>query len=159
MILLAVGTQFGFDRLVKTVDEAIRQRLIHDEVFAQIGPGGYLPRYMKHVATLEKQDFDAKLNLCEGVISHAGIGNISLALKLGKPLLVMPRLKEYGEVVNDHQLHTARKFEELGHVLAAYDESELAGKIQQLKTFVPRPRHAQPEAVAARIRAFLQELA
>ena len=39
MIFLAVGTQFGFDRLVKVVDEAIGWQLIQDAVFAQIGPG------------------------------------------------------------------------------------------------------------------------
>ena len=158
VIFLAVGSQFGFDRLVKAVDDAIEKRVVQDSVFAQIGPGSYLPRRMEYVITLEKEAFDKTLNTCQAMISHAGIGNISLALKLGKSLLVMPRLKQYGEVVNDHQVDTARKFEQLGHILAAYDTEDLTEKIQLLKTFVPRPRAPNRQGVIDRIGSFLLSL-
>lgn len=158
MIFLAVGTQFGFDRLVKAVDEAIGRQLIQDTVFAQIGPGSYLPRRMEYVVSLEKEEFDTVLNSCDAMISHTGIGNIALALKMGKPLLVMPRLKRFGEVVNDHQVDTARKFEQLGHILVAYEVEELPERIEQLKTFVPCKREAQPQAVVERIAQFLTEI-
>ncbi len=158
MIFLAVGTQFGFDRLVKVVDEAIGRQLIQDTVFAQIGPGSYLPKRMEYVVSLEKEEFDIVLNSCDAMISHAGMGNIALALKLGKPLLVMPRLKRFGEVVNDHQVDTARKFEQLGHVLAAYNEQELVEKIKLLRAFVPEPRVSQADKVAGRIAEFLDGL-
>ncbi len=158
MIFLAVGTQFGFDRLVKAVDEAIGQQSIQDKVFAQIGPGGYLPKRMEYVVSLEKDEFDKVINSCNAMISHAGMGNIALAMKLQKPLLVMPRLKRYGEVVNDHQVGTAKKFEELGHILVAWNEGQLAEKVNALKDFVPKPRVAQPKAVASRIIQFLNDL-
>lgn len=158
MIFLAVGTQFGFDRLVKAVDEAIGQQLIQDTVFAQIGPGSYLPKRMEYVVSLEKEEFHKVLTSCEAMSSHAGIGNIALALKMGKPLLVMPRLKRFGEVVNDHQVDTARKFEQLGHLLVAYETEQIPEKLEQLKTFVPCKRQAQPHAVAERIAKFLAEI-
>ena len=155
MIFLAVGTQFGFDRLVKAVDEAIARGQIQDSVFAQIGPGVYLPKHIEYVVSLEKEMFDQTLHSCEAIISHAGMGNIALALKTQKPLLVMPRLKKYGEVVNNHQVDTARKFEQLGHILAAYDTDELAEKIKLLKTFVPKPRFPNRQGVIDRIGRFL----
>ena len=70
----------------------------------------------------------------------------------------MPRLKRYGEVVNDHQLALAKKLEEFNHILVAYDEKEFSAKIEQLKTFVPQKRIAQPQAVAAHISNFLNQL-
>jgi beta-1,4-N-acetylglucosaminyltransferase len=158
MIFLPVGTQFGFDRLVKAVDQAIEDGIVPDTVFAQIGPGSYLPKRMKYVVSLGKEAFDETLNSCKAIISHAGMGNISLALKLGKPLLVMPRRKQYGEVVNDHQVDTARKFEELGHILVAYNERELAEKIKLLKTFVLKPRIPNHQGVIDRIESFLRRL-
>lgn len=158
MIFLAVGTQFGFDRLVKAVDEAIDRGLVQDTVFAQIGLGNYFPKRMEYVTSLEKEAFDQTLNSCEAIISHAGIGNISLALKTAKPMLVMPRRSKYGEVVNDHQVDTARKFEELGHVLVAYDTDELPDKIKQLKTFVPKPRIPNRQGVIDRITRFLSTM-
>lgn len=158
MIFLAVGTQFGFDRLVKAVDEAIEQGVVQDTVFAQIGPGTYLPQRMEYVVNLEKETFDKTVNACETMISHAGMGNISLAIKMGKPLLVMPRCKRYGEVVNDHQVDTARKFEELGHILAAYNEEQFAIKINLLKTFTPKPRVSNQQGVIDRVARFIQSL-
>lgn len=36
IILLTVGTQFSFDRLVKAVDDALDNGLVDEEIFAQI---------------------------------------------------------------------------------------------------------------------------
>lgn len=47
----------------------------------------------------------------------------------------MPRLKKYSEVVHDHQLALAKRFELLGHILVAYDAEEPPGKIEQLGSF------------------------
>lgn len=156
MIFLPVGTQFGFDRLVKVVDEAINNRIIQEEVFAQIGPGDYKPASMKYVINLGKEEFDQVFQSCKAIISHAGMGNIALAMKAQKPLLVLPRMKKYGEVVNNHQVDTARKYEELGHILAAYDENELVEKIKVLETFVPRPRIPNRQGVIDRISTYLK---
>lgn len=158
MIFLTVGTQFPFDRLVKTVDQAFDGILVNEEIFAQIGETSYKPLNFESVVSLEKNVFDKRLREASSVISHAGMGTITMALKNHKPLLVMPRLKRYREHVNDHQVATARKFEELGHILAVYDAKDLPNGIRKLKNFVPRERKANPEAVADRIHRFLNSL-
>lgn len=158
MIFITVGTQFGFDRLIEAIDKAVSSGLIAEEIFAQIGLGDYKPKNFKYVDMLDKQQFEDKISQADAIISHAGVGSIITALEKSKPMLVMPRLKQYGELVNDHQSATARKFEELGHVLAAYDVGQLPEKIKQLKTFVPKPRTASPEKVAEKIGQFLAEI-
>ena len=70
----------------------------------------------------------------------------------------MPRQKKFGEVVNDHQVAIAKKYEQYGHLLVALTETELPEKIVQLKTFAPKPRHNQASEVADRIKRFLNEL-
>lgn len=157
MIFLTIGTLFEFDRLVKAVDELIQAELIQEEVFAQIGPGNYQPKYMDYIQTLEKDEYDSMVCRCTALISHAGIGSIAISLKNAKPLLVMPRLHKYREHVNDHQLHTARKFEQLGHILVAYDTEQLPEKIKQLKTFTPKPRIPNRQGVIDRVCQFLVE--
>jgi len=159
MIFITVGTQFPFDRLVKAVDELIGQNGFKQKVFAQIGNSSYQPHNFEYVKSLEKSEFDHIVQKALSIISHAGIGSINIALNYHKPLLVMPRQKKYGEVVNDHQVAIARKFERLGHMLVAYDVKQLPTKIEQLKTFMPCKRAAQPQAVADRIARFLNELA
>lgn len=158
MIFLTVGTQFPFDRLVKAVDEAIGQNLIDEGLVAQIGESLYRPRNFKSVKFLEKRLFDKWMQKASKVISHAGMGSITTALDKTKPLLVMPRLRRYGEAVNDHQLHIARKFEQNGYLLAAYEVGELPAKIEKLKSFVPEKRQTQAKAVAERISIFLNGL-
>ena len=158
MLFLTIGTLFGFDRLVKAVDDAIGAGKIKDDVFAQIGPGKYHPKHMQFVEVLSKVEFDQKLAASEGLISHAGIGSISAAIKSGRPMVVLPRLRRHGEHVNDHQLHTARKFESLGCVLVAYDEIELPDRCAQLKSFRPASRNANVTGLVQRLRQFLSKV-
>jgi UDP-N-acetylglucosamine transferase subunit ALG13 len=108
--------------------------------------------------SLDKSEFDAYFTSASSVIGHAGMGTITMALKHRKPLLVMPRLKKYREVVNDHQVGIARKFEEFGHILVAYGAAELPEKIDRLKNFIPTPREDKAQAVVNRIRCFLHSL-
>ena len=157
MIFLAVGTQFPFDRLVKALDDCLAHGVIDEEIFGQIGETSYQPRNFKSIAFLEKKEFDRTLMKATKVIGHAGIGVIRTAMENDKPLLVMPRLKKYREVVHDHQVEIARKFEKHGHILVAYSESELCEKAQELKYFKPSKREPQIDAVVRRISDFLQQ--
>lgn len=157
MIFVCVGTQFPFDRLIKALDEAVEHGLIDAAIFAQIGPAEYVPNNFEYTNILDKQTFEQKVQQAAAIISHAGIGSITTALQHNKPLLAIPRLKKFGELVNDHQLGTARKFESLGHILVAYSLDQIPEKIEQLKSFIPQPRKVQPKAVADRISKFLNE--
>jgi len=158
MIFLTVGTQFPFDRLVKCVDEFISRNVFEEGIFAQIGHSTYRPHNFKFIKYIGKKQFDNLMQSASGVISHAGMGTITMALECEKPILVMPRLKKYGEVVNDHQVMIAKRFEELGHVLAAYSVEELPEKIKQLRTFMPKTRESQVHFVVQRVSEFLNEL-
>jgi beta-1,4-N-acetylglucosaminyltransferase len=155
MILLTVGTEFPFDRLVKAVDGLVDRGLIREDIVAQVGEGAYKPHNFEAVAFMDKDVFDRSGQQASAIIGHAGMGTIVTALAHTKPLLAMPRRRKYGEHVNDHQVELAIRFEALGHILLARDETELAEKIVQLKSFLPRPRKANPEAVSQRIAAFL----
>jgi len=158
MIFLTVGTQFHFDRLVKAVDQAVGQNAFNEKIFAQIGTISYKPCNFDAVASMEKDVFDRYIHEASGIIGHAGMGTITMALENHKPLLVMPRLAKYGEVVNDHQVAIAKKFEQLGYLLVAYETEQIPEKLEQLKTFIPRNRQTQPQAVVDRVSQFLREI-
>jgi beta-1,4-N-acetylglucosaminyltransferase len=158
MIFLTVGTQFAFDRLIKSVDQAIDAGHISGEIIAQIGQSVYQPRNFDAKPFFDKPLFDKHLSQSSAMIAHAGMGTITMAMQNNKPLLAMPRLKKYGEVVNDHQLALAKRFEEFGHILVAYDEFQIPEKIQQLKTFIPRQRFVCPQTIAESISKFLTQV-
>jgi len=158
MIFLTVGTQFPFDRLVKAVDKAAGTNGFDEKIVAQTGDSSYCPENFEAATSVEKAVFDQHFNEADSIISHAGMGTITMALDHRKPMLVMPRLKKYGEVVNDHQLAIAKKFEHLGYLLVAYGAEDVPIKMKQLKSFVPQKRQPCADIVAARISTFLQEL-
>jgi UDP-N-acetylglucosamine transferase subunit ALG13 len=129
VILLVVGTQAPFDRLVRAMDEWAAARA-GTEVFAQVGTGQYVPRQLRwtrFVSPSECRELTLRADL---VVAHAGMGTVLSALELGKPCVVMPRCAERGEHRNDHQLATARRLEERGLVRVAWDEGELPALLE-----------------------------
>jgi exopolysaccharide biosynthesis glucuronosyltransferase PssE len=159
MIFLTVGTYpLPFDRLIQWIDDLLSQGKVPDSVFAQIGYSTYVPLFMKSVKMMAETDFDEVVKESSAVISHAGLGSITAALEHLKPILVVPRMVNLGEVVSDHQLHTARRFAELGHVLTATTEHEIEDRLRDLMSFRPRPRNATPELVADAIGSYLRTL-
>ncbi len=158
MIFLTVGSALPFDRLVRMVDTAVAAGALPDDVFAQIGSGGYEPRHMPFVRMLPADEFTATVDRCSAIVSHAGIGTITTALDRGKPLLVLPRNPALGELVDDHQMKTARCFAELGHLLMFNDEEELVASVAKLASFVPVPRQPNVVGVAEAIGEFLATL-
>ena len=62
---------------------------------------------------------------------HAGVGSIMVSLANGKRPVVMARLTELGEHVDDHQLELARRLEAGGLVALAEDADELTVELRR----------------------------
>lgn len=124
MILVVVGTQFPFDRLVRTVDDWAGVNATNN-VIAQIGPSDFVPAHIAAHAFLAPAEFEAFVERASLVIAHCGMGAILSALALGKPIIVMPRSAAKGEHRNEHQFATARRFLSQPGVSVAWDELEL----------------------------------
>jgi UDP-N-acetylglucosamine transferase subunit ALG13 len=156
VIFVSVGTQLTFDRLIIAVDEwagAAPGR----EVFAQVGPTRLRPRHIEHAQFVSPQECRDRMLAASAIVAHAGMGTILTALEMGKPLLVMPRRAALGEHRNEHQLATAHRLAELGKVEVAFDEHELAVRLDHLDRISALPRigpYALDEFVAA-LRAFI----
>ena len=69
--------------------------------------------------------FERRMNDAKVVITHAGVGSVLNALRLGKKAIVVPRRKAFGEHVNDHQVDFAHRLCELGLVSNVPDISRL----------------------------------
>ena len=152
MIFVTVGTErFPFDRLVKGMDEAA-ERLKGEPVFMQLGEGGYLPKRCGWTHFLSYVEFVEKIREARIIVSHAGAGSILTCKKLGKVPIVMPRLKEKGEHIDDHQVELARRMADLGHVLLAREAEEILPLIQKFENQEPSfPRPASSRSPLIRV--------
>lgn len=122
MIFITTGSRsFQFNRLLEAIDDAIGDGLIAEEVFAQIGSSDYKVKHYKTVEFLNHDEFNEKLKQCDIVITHGGTGVIVNSAKMGKRVVAVPRLKEYGEVVDDHQIQLIKAFDKLGIITPCWE--------------------------------------
>jgi len=138
MIFVTVGTHYqGFDRLIKKMDEIARK--INDEVIMQIGYSRYEPRNAKWFRFLEENDILELYKKADIIVAHAGAGTLLTVLSFGKPLVIVPRLKEFKEHVDNQQLELAEALEAMGKAIAVYDVDELEDAIEKAKLLRYKP--------------------
>ncbi len=151
MIFVSVGTQLPFDRLIRAVDAwALKQP--EEDIFAQIGDTAYVPEHIKFAGHLPPEDFRNACARAELIVSHAGIGNLLLALEMQKPLVVMPRRAELKEHRNDHQMATVKLLREKFSFVVATEASEIDQAIRQARALTstkPLSAFASSELIAA----------
>ncbi|MFC4255563.1 glucuronosyltransferase [Altererythrobacter xixiisoli] len=130
MILLTVGTQLPFDRLVRIVDEIAPT--LGEPVTAQIGCGKYIPANMEWRRVIDPVEFEDLMDRVTLVISHAGIGTIVTAQRHSKPLILFARSAQLSEHRNDHQLATV-------NALAQQQGIRVASTVEELEMLLREP--------------------
>jgi beta-1,4-N-acetylglucosaminyltransferase len=116
MILVTVGTHnHGFDRLVRAMDELAAE--LDEEVMIQWGSSTYQPQRARQFRFTSSQEMIELTQQARVIVTHAAAGAIITALRAGKPLVVVPRLKQFGEHMDDHQQQLAAALAARGQVV------------------------------------------
>ena len=106
MILVTVGMHNQpFDRLIKTADEMAT--LVDESIIIQRGSSDFTPTFCTYFDFTDAAQMQILLSESRVMVSHAGAGSILNALRAGKPAVIVPRLKRFQEVFDDHQLELA----------------------------------------------------
>jgi len=127
----------GFERLVKEIDRIAGG--IDEEVIMQIGGTKYIPRNSKYFGFATEKEMKELYRQARVVVGHGGAGTIMDVLQEGKPLVVLPRLKKYGEHIDDHQLLLIKELEKDGRVTAVYDVEKLGEALEKAGAKAPQP--------------------
>jgi UDP-N-acetylglucosamine transferase subunit ALG13 len=64
------------------------------------------------------------------VVTHAGVGSIMTALANGKRPVVVPRLRRFGEAVDDHQVALGLRLHEAGLVMFVEDPEDVSQAVE-----------------------------
>ncbi len=138
MILVTLGTQDkSFHRLLKAIDDKIKENKITDEVVVQAGHTKFESDNMTIYDFVEYDQFDSLIRSCDILITHGGVGSIITGLNNGKKVIAAARLKQYKEHTNDHQLQIIDNFSKKGYILKLSDFEKIDEVINEAKTFVP----------------------
>lgn len=136
MIFITVGSQkFQFNRLLKEIDKLVGEKKITEEVFAQTGYSDYEPKNYKFKKFLDRDEFSNIMSKCDKVITHGGTGAIIGAVKQGKKVIAVPRIEEYGEHVDDHQLQIISEFEKMGFIKSVDKIEHLNKLINKIENY------------------------
>jgi UDP-N-acetylglucosamine transferase subunit ALG13 len=158
MIFVTVGTQLGFDRLIKFVDIWAQKNPTVD-VFCQISQGTYYPRHCNYSKDLTSEEFEKKFKDSQVVVAHAGMGSIISALEFQKPLIIMPREYKYGEHRNDHQISTVEKYLDKEGLYFCQDYDSLSDKLNSIDSLVSCSNSTNVSSLLIKeIKQFLNEI-
>jgi len=156
MIFVTLGSQkFQFNRLLEAVDNLVAEGRITEEVYAQIGYSNYEPQHFVFKQFLDREEFSKMTERADIVITHGGTGAIIGAVKKGKKVIALPRLAQYGEHVDDHQLQILKQFDGMGIILACYDLNDLAELYKKIQHIEMTPYQSNTVKIIDSIEKFL----
>lgn len=144
MILVTVGMQLGFDRLIEAMDALAPE--LGMPVIAQTGQGSFAPRNMEARRAIPPAEFEGLVERSRLVVSHAGIGTVLTAARHSKPVVLMPRREALGEHRNDHQLATVDDLRNRPGIFVADKEGDLAPRIAEALALETVEHRASPQA-------------
>lgn len=134
MILVTIGTQKqSFKRLFNYINELN----IDEKIIVQGGKNKYCftnPNIEYH-DFFYQDEMDNKIEEARIIITHGGGGTIFNALEKGKKVIVVPRLKEYKEHINDHQLEVTRYVVENNYTLMALTKEQFNNSINIIEDY------------------------
>lgn len=138
MTLVILGTQDKqFKRLLDKIEEEIKKGNLED-VIVQSGNTKYKSKNMKVFDFIPMNKFNNFLKEADLIITHGGVGSIIQSLEQNKKIIAVPRLKEFKEHVNDHQIEIVEEFDKLGYIIGCNDLNDLEQCLKKAKTFKPK---------------------
>ena len=157
MILVLLGTQNNnFYRLLDEVEKNIQIGNIKDEVIVQSGYTKYNSKNMRIFSMIPEDELEDKNKKADLIITHAGVGSIEMSLEHNKKVITVPRLKKYGEHVNDHQKDIEKVFNKYGWVIGIDDVSELNKALKKSVYFIPNKfENKQKEKIINIVKTFI----
>ena len=90
MILVTLGTQDkSFKRLLKAIDNEIKNKNIKEKVIVQAGYTKYKTDNMEIFDYCSSEELDKLMKDAKLIITHGGVGSILGALKYDKPVMAI----------------------------------------------------------------------
>ena len=139
-LFVLAGTQrFPFARLITALNHLVEGGLyMRDEILMQASVFPIEPLFT-HYSYIPKEEYVRYLDEAEVVITHGGVNSIMAPMELGKPLVIVPRMKRYGEHIDDHQLEIAEMMEKRYGVTVVRDLKQLPEAIRRARTHQYKP--------------------
>jgi beta-1,4-N-acetylglucosaminyltransferase len=126
VIFVTVGTnETPFDRLITALERlpAGEELVIQNGASKVRIPGAAHFDFLPYDAVVEH------VRAARVVVTHGGVGSVIVALAQRRRPVVVPRLRRFGEAVDDHQLTFGQHFARAGLITLVQDPQRLAEQV------------------------------
>ena len=140
MIFVTVGThEQPFNRLVKCMDELVKNNRITESVIIQTGYATYEPKCCKWSKFFTYSEMEKNMDEARIVITHGGPSSFIMPIQRKKIPIVVPRRKEFEEHINNHQNEFCKAVaERLGMIIIVENIDSLGKIIQDYETIAAK---------------------
>ena len=159
MILVLLGTQNNsFHRLLEEVEKNINEGTINEEVIVQAGYTKFKSHKMRIIDLISKEQLEQFQEEASLIITHGGVGSIITSIKKGKKVIAVPRMHEYGEHVNNHQVQIVKNFDEQGYIIGIERVEDLKQAIIKSKEFKHKKYQTNNDKMLKIIEDFIDKI-
>lgn len=159
MILVLLGTQNNsFHRLLEEIENNMKDKIINEEVIAQVGYTKFESHRMKIIDFVSKEQLEQFQNEANLIITHGGVGSIVTSIRKGKKVIAVARKHEYGEHVNNHQIEIVKNFNEQGYIIGVEKVEDLKQAIEKSKEFKPKEYKINNKLMLKKIEEFIENI-
>lgn len=134
-LFVPLGTQkFPFERIIVALNSLVdRGEYKPDDIIMQSALYPVKPKFIA-LGLIPNEEFNRYMVEAETIVTHSGVNSIISCMNIGKPLVICPRLHEYGEHVDNHQMEIAELMRTKYDVLVCTDMNDLSEMIEKAKT-------------------------
>lgn len=158
MIYVTLGTQDkSFVRLLKAIQKEIDNGTIKDRVVVQAGCTIFDSKDMEIFDLVSLDTFNKYMDECTILITHGGVGSIIDGIKRDKIVIAVPRLKEFKEHTNNHQLQITENFGEKGYIIPVLNMDNLHNALIKAKKFKPKKYKSNNQKFLKLIKKYIDE--
>lgn len=159
LILVLLGTQDkSFHRLLDTIQLLIDNKTIQNKVVVQAGTTKYQSKDMEIFDLIPTNELNELIKKANLIITHGGVGSIMECIRNNKVIIATPRLKQYNEHVNDHQIQIIEEFANKGYLIPLYDISLLKETLQKATSFKTKKYISNNEKFVKMIDQYINEV-
>lgn len=140
MIFVTVGThEQPFNRLIKKIDNLVKNDFIKEKVMIQTGFSTYKPKYCQYQSMISFKEMKEYIDEAHIIITHGGPSSFIEVLQEGKVPIVVPRLKKYGEHINNHQYEFIKFIsKKQSNIIPVYDLNKLSSVINDYDNIISK---------------------
>lgn len=157
MLLVVLGTEkYSFTRPLLALEAYLKENLLGEDVVVQAGYTQFVSTRMKIIPFFNLVELEKLYEEARVVICHGGTGSVVTGVKLGRKVIVVPRLKKYGEHIDDHQLELVNAFSEKNYIMPWEEGVSILDIFNRIDDFEPAEFISGRDAIVDFVDSFIQ---